>query len=112
MNLFTMFSGSVNNHRPDDKLMRHLMRTQTQDHPVEVSVELLVCLDHIWIVRICERIDSRRTTCTLSTSAQGSSRPSGSWLRRRSGTPAKSPLIRRDHALLFNSPMRDEPDAA
>ena len=112
MNLFTMFSGSVNNHRPDDKLMRHLMRTQTQDHPVEVSVELLVCLDHIWIVFIGERADLTGTTCTLPASAQGSSRQSGSWLRRRSGTPAKSPLIRRDHALLFNSPMRDEPDAA
>ena len=59
MSLFTMFRGLVNNHRLDDKLMRHLMGTQTQDHHVEVSVELLVCLYHIWIVFIGERAASR-----------------------------------------------------
>ena len=38
--------------------MSYLIRTQIEDYPVEVPVEMLVFLCRIWIVRISEHTDS------------------------------------------------------
>ena len=38
--------------------MRYLIRTQIEDYPVEVPVDMLIFLCRIWIVRISEHTDS------------------------------------------------------
>ena len=113
MNIISLFRALMNNCWRDMMLMNPRMQTQIMDNPVQVPIELLIFLCHIWVVRISDRTDRTMTTDTGSTSGRRASRWSGSWLRRRSGTVAKSSRKRgADDALRFNKFTGKTPETA